>query len=178
MVSGEWMECFAPICSSYRRLRGNHMKRLLITCIALMMSGLVMAAEVETKTGAFNDGARNRKIPYRIYYPAPLDKQYPIIIVSHGLGGSRDGYQLLGRNLAGRGFVVIHVQHAGTDDSVYAGARDRRSAELAMERARAQPINAINRFQDIPFVMDQLSKLNSDDETLKGHLNLQSIGIA
>jgi pimeloyl-ACP methyl ester carboxylesterase len=39
-------------------------------------------------------------------------------------------------------------------------------------------MNAINRFQDVPFVIDQLPKLNTTDETLKEHMNLQSVGIA
>ena len=33
----------------------------------------VLAADFDSETGAFSDGARNRKIPYKIYYPKHLD---------------------------------------------------------------------------------------------------------
>ena len=35
--------------------------------------------------------------------------------VSHGLGGSHEGYAYLGRHLASHGYVVVHVTHLGSD---------------------------------------------------------------
>jgi predicted dienelactone hydrolase len=153
------------------------MKRILLLLVLLCSSTTVLAAAFDSATGTFNDASRNRKIPYKIYFPDPLDKQYPVIIVSHGLGGSRDGDQILGKHLASHGFICIHIQHLGSDDSIYQGARSRQEVQLGVQKAQS-PAAAVNRFLDVPFVVGQLPKLNESDERLKGHLNLQSIGMA
>jgi dienelactone hydrolase len=45
----------------------------------------------------------------------------PLIVFSHGMGGSRRGYSYLARHWAARGIASLHVQHAGSDTSVWAG---------------------------------------------------------
>ena len=54
-------------------------------------------------------------MPVKIYYPVDLSEPAPAVIVSHGLGGSREGYAYLGRHLASHGYVVVHVTHLGSD---------------------------------------------------------------
>ena len=39
-----------------------------------------------------------------------------MIVFSHGLGGTRDGYEYLGRHWASYGYVSVHLQHKGSDD--------------------------------------------------------------
>ena len=34
-------------------------------------------------------------MPVKIYYPDGTGGPFPVVIVSHGLGGSRDGYEFL-----------------------------------------------------------------------------------
>ena len=48
----------------------------------------------------WRDTARDREVPVKIYYPADCNTPCPVIIFSHGLGGSRDGYEYLGRHWA------------------------------------------------------------------------------
>ena len=38
------------------------------------------------------DEKRQRQVPVRIYYPQGRGP-YPVVVFSHGLGGSREGYQ-------------------------------------------------------------------------------------
>ena len=45
----------------------------------------------------FRDSARHRNIPLRFYLPAD-DSSAPIILFSHGLGGSRAGSRFLGEH--------------------------------------------------------------------------------
>ena len=47
-----------------------------------------------------HDAARNRDIPVRIYLPANTAPE-PVILFSHGLGGSRDGQRVSRRTLGG-----------------------------------------------------------------------------
>src|SRR3954467_12365816 len=66
------------------------------------------------------DTNRNRKVPAKIYYPKG-DGPFPVIVFSHGLGGSREGYEYLGRHWASNGYVCVHLQHIGSDDSIWRG---------------------------------------------------------
>src|ERR1700754_2193912 len=64
------------------------------------------------------DVKRSREIPIRIYLPLQAESS-PVIIFSHGLGGTRAGSEFLGNHWAQRGYVVVFVQHPGSDDSVW-----------------------------------------------------------
>ena len=79
----------------------------------------------------WKDTTRDRELPVKIYYPQGGAGPLPVIIVSHGLGGSRDGYEYLGRHWASYGYVSVHVQHKGSDTSVWQGK------EKPMEAMRA-----------------------------------------
>lgn len=132
---------------------------------------------VETLSETWHDAARQRDVPIKVYIPktgGPL----PVIIFSHGLGGSRDGYEYLGRWWAGCGYAVVHLQHAGSDDEVWkkAAPAERRQA---LTRSVTDVSNAINRVKDVDFAIDELSKVNeSATSPLKGRLDLQRIGMA
>jgi predicted dienelactone hydrolase len=151
----------------------------LLLCLTVGLGVDAWASSFDSKTGDFEDAARGgRKIPYRILYPKPLDASYPVVIISHGLGGSVDSNESLGKHLAGHGFVVVHIQHEGSDESLYKGLRDRHAVQIALQRSLLQPANAANRFLDVPFVVLQLAVLNEHDKQLKGHLNLAALGMA
>ena len=53
--------------------------------------------------------------------PATNAAPCPVIIFSHGLGGSRDGYEYLGRHWASHGYVSVHSTHIGSDTSALKG---------------------------------------------------------
>jgi len=85
------------------------------------------------------DSARNRKVPVKIYYPEKGQGPFPVIVFSHGLGGSRDGYEYLGRHWASHGYVSVHLQHLGSDDAVW---RESKEPAKDLARAAAEPGNA------------------------------------
>jgi predicted dienelactone hydrolase len=51
------------------------------------------------------DPDRRRDIPVRVYLPSQPGAA-PVVLVSHGLGGSRAGSAYLGRHWAARGYDV------------------------------------------------------------------------
>ena len=51
------------------------------------------AFPVATVEYVWHDNARDRDVPVKIYYPRTGDQPLPVIIFSHGLGGSREGYE-------------------------------------------------------------------------------------
>src|SRR6266446_1669455 len=65
------------------------------------------------------DPKRDRKVPVKIYFPKAGDGPFPVIIFSHGLGGSREGYEYLGWHWASWGYVSVHLQHLGSDNAVW-----------------------------------------------------------
>ena len=131
--------------------------------------------DVQTVTLDWKDSVRNREVPVKIYYPKTGRGPFPVIIFSHGLGGSRDGYEYLGRHWAGHGYVCVHVQHKGSDPEVWKG----NSRPLqAMRKAAVNPANAINRPADVQFAIGRMEKLGGEDGPMKGRLDLGRVGAA
>ena len=122
------------------------------------------------------DSQRSRTVPLKIYHTAS-ETSKPVILFSHGLGGSREANPYLGNHWAKNGYVVVFVQHAGSDSEVWksAPAAERMSA---LKKA-AGPRAAIDRMLDIPFVIDQLEKWNVDEShPLHSRLDLERIGMS
>lgn len=62
--------------------------------------------------------SENAPIPADIYLPTlrgQRQRNRPTVIISHGLGNDRTSYAYLGRHLASHGFVVINVEHPGSN---------------------------------------------------------------
>src|SRR5215510_6060681 len=76
---------------------------------------------VEILRTNWHDARRDRDVPAKIYSPNTGDGPFPVIIFSHGLGGSREGYEYLGRHWASHGYVSVHLQHIGSDNAVWQG---------------------------------------------------------
>jgi predicted dienelactone hydrolase len=133
--------------------------------------------QVETVKFDWVDAKRNRKVPVKIYYPKDGKGPFPVIIFSHGLGGSRDGYEYLGRYWAAHGYVSVHVQHLGSDTSVWQGV-PADEVKQALEKAIVNPKNILNRPLDVTFAIDEVAKLNQDNPVFKGRLDLEHIGMA
>jgi len=125
----------------------------------------------------WHDTRRNRTVPVKIYFPKAGNGPFPVIIFSHGLGGTREGYEYLGRHWASHGYVSVHLQHPGSDDGVWRDATvsDRMNA---MRRAAAAPSNSINRPMDVSFAIDQMEKLNQEQSPFQKKLDLERIGVA
>ena len=132
---------------------------------------------IEILRDDWRDALRDRVVPVKIYFPKEGEGPFPVIIFSHGLGGSREGYEYLGRHWASRGYVSVHLQHVGSDEAVW---RDipptKRTA--AMRRATQKPGNAVDRARDVSFAIDQLEKLNREKLPFQNRLDLDRIGVA
>lgn len=107
--------------------------------------------------GEWMDAARRgRVVPYKIYVPeaAQPNENFPVIIWSHGLGGSRDGAGFLSRFVAAHGYVIVHVTHPGTDTSLWEGQPGH--PWEVIRRTRIPRHAVLDRYKDIPFVLRQL----------------------
>lgn len=161
--------------------------RLLLALAALLAFALPAAAQpwkadpgpekVEILLGAWHDSERDRDVPYKIYYPATATGPRPAVIFSHGLGGSREAAVFLGEHLASWGYIAVHIQHPGSDASVWEGMTDRDEIVRALTAA-TRDIDVIrNRFEDVPFALDQLQLMNASGP-LAGRIDMTRLGMS
>lgn len=130
----------------------------------------------ETVDLVVDDPARQRTIPILVYLPEHTPPA-PVVLFSHGLGGSRTGSAYLGRHWAARGYVVVYVQHPGSDRSVWQDKRPRERWNAL--RAAANTKNFLLRVKDIPAVLDQLARWNATEgHPLSGRLDLERVGMS
>lgn len=101
------------------------------------------------------DSQRQRQVPAKLYLPSikPVDGSLPLVIFSHGIGGSKEGYSYLGRYFAAHGYASLHVQHVGSDRQLWSG--NPFSLVFRLNNA-AQDTEALNRVQDLRYSLDQL----------------------
>jgi predicted dienelactone hydrolase len=123
-----------------------------------------------------HDAARNRDLPVRVYLPTNTTPE-PVILFSHGLGGSRTGSAFLGEHWAARGYVAVFLQHPGSDDSVWKD-EPRQQRMRAMNQA-ASLDNFLLRVHDVPAVLNQLEIWNAaKTNQLAGRLDLKKVGMS
>ncbi|WP_245309104.1 alpha/beta hydrolase family protein [Bradyrhizobium retamae] len=101
------------------------------------------------------DPARSRAVPARLHWPTSVAPglRVPLIVFSHGMGGSRRGYSYLGRYWAARGIASLHVQHAGSDSSLWVG--NPLTVVNRLQRA-AHESEALARAWDLRFALDRV----------------------
>lgn len=122
------------------------------------------------------DAKRNRTIPIRVYRPAGRTNA-PVLLFSHGLGGARTNNPYLGEHWAARGYVVVYMQHPGSDESVWKDVGPLR--RMAAMRRAASAENFMLRVADVPAVIDALEKWNAQTgHVLAGALDLSKLGMS
>jgi len=101
------------------------------------------------------DASRSRPVPTRLYWPAklPAGGQVPLVVFSHGIGGSRQGYSYLGKHWSSQGVASLHVQHAGSDASLWRGNP---FGVVGRLQAAAQESEAMARAADLRFALDRM----------------------
>jgi predicted dienelactone hydrolase len=136
----------------------------------------IARAEAPYRDFEFTDAARNRKLPFRVWLPAS-GKPEPVLLFSHGLGGSREGAAYLAEHWVSRGYVVVCLQHPGSDDSVWRNAKAGQRLGAMLRAASGE--NLLLRVADVPAVLDQLEKWNTEKEhVLRGKMDLTRVGMS
>lgn len=124
-----------------------------------------------------HDDKRNKDLRVRVFYPAAAGK-YPLIVFSHGAGGSLTCCDSLTRHWATYGYITLQPTH---DDSVVA----RRSSgdeglrfPQAVREALKTPALWESRPQDISFLLDSLPELQKRVAGLSDKIDPSRIGVA
>lgn len=156
--------------------------------VAVLMSATGIAGEaydplrlpgkpqVESVTFDVHDAGRDRKIPIRVYRVSKVENA-PVVMFSHGLGGSRDMSRYLGEHWAARGYVAVFLQHPGSDDKVWREAGIGKRMDAMRDAASAE--NLLLRVGDVPAVLDQLEKwTNEKSHTLHNVMSCKRVGMS
>jgi predicted dienelactone hydrolase len=130
----------------------------------------------EVQDIVLHDAKRGKDLHLRIFYPSGPGP-YPVIVFSHGAGGSQACCDALTQHWASYGYVTLQPTHA---DSV---SEQRDSGETdanflkAVREALKEPALWESRPQDISFVLDSLSVLQNRIPALAGKLDAEHIGV-
>jgi predicted dienelactone hydrolase len=149
-------------------------RRLLLLASAGLL-GAPGSATADPVRTIWRDAAREREIPVLLRLPAAA-RPRPAVLISHGLGGSREGMAYLGHGLAEAGFVAIHLQHPGTDAAVWRGLAQRGPALAA---AALDVHNALARLRDGIFAVEEVLRRSArQGDPLAGRVDPQRLAIA
>lgn len=130
--------------------------------------------QIEERTGVWSEKRRTgqRDVPWKAYLPDASTGPAPVVIWSHGLGGSREGSRSLGRYLASHGYAAFHIQHPGTDAQAFKEA----GAQGVMRSIRDNPRIVLDRYRDPAFALDEITKMARGD--LRGRIDPARAGIS
>lgn len=115
---------------------------------------------------SLTDPTRQRSLPLKLRLPAG-PAPWPLVLHSHGLGGSRDGGAVWGAAWAAAGVAVLHLQHPGSD-----------TAALADLRQAASGAQLLARVRDAQFVLDELARRHAAGEAPWAQLRLDAVGFS
>jgi predicted dienelactone hydrolase len=129
---------------------------MLTTIISLPAAGSTTNAASTICNVQWTDAARERNVPVRIRMPSG-DSPVPLVLFSHGLGGTLEAGTAWGKAWADVGIATIHLQHAGSDDTIWKPAQGREARIQALkDGANAAQLTA--RVADVKFVLDELMR--------------------
>ena len=142
-------------CNMTRRRLGAMLLAFAVTAAAPVNPARAQSAAPAFIDFDWVDPARSRAVPARLHWPtsAAPGSRVPLIVFSHGIGGSRRGYSYLGRYWAARGVASLHVQHAGSDSSLWVG--NPLTVVNRLQRA-AHESEALARALDLQFALDRV----------------------
>ena len=129
--------------------------------------------EVRVETGEWIDDDRDgRDVPWKLYLPADADAALSVVVFSHGLGGTRNGAEYMGRHLASHGYAAFHIQHHGSDSEVW-----KDGVQGALRNATRNPRAALNRFRDVQFTVDRIEAMTKEGP-FSGRFDTGRMGIS
>jgi predicted dienelactone hydrolase len=120
------------------------------------------------------DATRDRRrVPIKVHLPQ-LPGTYPVVVISHGAGGWWDANLAQARHLASHGYIVLALEHVGSNIAkMKQGFRAEKNLK-AMTRDRDEVLGRPN---DVRFAIDKAEEWNRTHDELKGRLDLTRVGM-
>jgi predicted dienelactone hydrolase len=127
----------------------------------------------------WTDTARQRELPVRLRWPEASRHPgpRPVVLFSHGLGGTREGGAAWGEAWAAAGFVVVHLQHAGSDLNAVRGVTSSFRDQRAL-RTLASPQQLLARLRDVVFALDEIARHHAAGQDRWGTVRPTQVGLS
>jgi predicted dienelactone hydrolase len=122
-----------------------------------------------------HDAARNKDLRVVAVYPQGPGP-YPVIVFSHGGGGSPRSYMTLSRYWASHGYVVLLPTHADSR-SLQPDPDNRLQRGEGLRTVFIDAPAWVNRPKDVSFLLDSLVQLEQMAPELTGKLDPTKIGV-
>jgi predicted dienelactone hydrolase len=117
-----------------------------------------------------------RAVPLLISLPEKKGA-LPVILFSHGLGGSRTGCEYIRAYWTARGYATIFLQHPGSDESLLDGLSPSQVSRTLRSAATRKNLNL--RVDDVTDVLDAIATWNSDKKSpFYCRMNTNKVGLA
>jgi predicted dienelactone hydrolase len=111
-------------------------------------------------------------VPIKAHAPT-AGGPYPVIVLSHGAGGDWDTHFAQAQDLAAHGYIVLCLQHVGSDrERLTRGLRPMQNLDAMIRDAD----EVLARPKDVGFALDMAKRWNESHATLRGKLDLQRVG--
>jgi predicted dienelactone hydrolase len=169
----------------------SYLVRYLVACLLACAMTMIIAQSdafargydvpgpqtVDVRHEVWRDAVRGRDLPVKIVAPMKIQGTAPAIVHSHGLGGSVEGGKEWGEHWASHGYIVIHVQHPGSDESIWKTQEGARAKIKAFKQA-ANGQNLMLRLQDASFVIDEILRRKSAGAAIWKQADTARIGMS
>ncbi|PCJ51821.1 MAG: acetylhydrolase [Planctomycetota bacterium] len=132
------------------------MNKLMLLLFCLTIQRTLDAKGLESHY--FEVAYGKRALSIKVYMEQGISEKKPLIIYSHGLGGSNETKKYLLEYWAEAGFICVSVQHPGSDEMVWKNVVG--SKKLKAMKDAASTKQFLIRNKDIPAVLNQLEKWN------------------
>ncbi|MFN0185690.1 MAG: alpha/beta hydrolase family protein, partial [Aquabacterium sp.] len=112
---------------------------------------------------------RQRRVPMLLYLPKGAAGARPLVLMSHGAGGSRRANHAQSRHLASHGFAVLALEHVGSDTArlLRGGNWMANLREMISDRDEL-----LARPRDVRFALDMAQQWTEGGTALRGRLDL------
>lgn len=162
---------------------------LALALLARLVATPTPEPPVKTADKTWMDPKAARYVKAQIFWRDDA-KRMPVILISADIGTNREGYDPLARTWAAAGFLVTVVTHPSggcgatnyqarvSKDGMTVRNEPGTREELAAARIALSEDEARNaeRDRDLAIVLDKLDGIAKNDSTLKGRLDMSSVG--
>ncbi len=131
-------------------------------------------------SGLKDANRKNRRVPLKVLFPAE-EGNFPLVVISHGGGGTWDSYIYQARYIASHGYVVICIEHVYSNNIRVKYYMSKEGGRMkfgeALHRITKDPKAVLERPKDVGFAIDQAISWNKSHKELAGKINTGKIAV-
>lgn len=137
----------------------------------------IRSLELENTIDAKRD---DRPVPLKVIFPKE-GGPFPLVVISHGAGGSFDSHLYQAEHLATHGYVVICVEHIDSNNIsmkfFMSKAGGNKTFRETLHHITKDSVAVLERPRDMSFAIDTAISWNKTHKELAGRINTKKIAV-